>query len=54
METLEACKRPVLENGLILGKAGRGKVFFGIDPYYMEEDKAIEHIKKYFGMEDEK
>ena len=23
-------------------------VFFGIDPYYMEEDKAIEHIKKYF------
>lgn len=28
-------------------------VFFGIDPYYMEEDKAIEHIKKYFGIEDE-
>lgn len=39
---------------LYLGKTGGGKVFFGIDPYYMEEDKAIEHIKKYFGMEDEK
>ena len=40
LETLEACKRPVLENGLILGKTGGGKVFSAkIDTLNEEETR---------------